>query len=102
MAHGDAVTHGNGGKLHGGTAGGPDAGLDGLGDLVQVHVTGNDLVIGTDHADEGPLQLLLGVAQGVKQGTVGGGGSPFLDDVRAHNEVPPQKQNQLSDFYCIV
>ena len=84
MAHGDAVTHGDGGELHRGAAGGPDAGLDGLGNLVQVHVAGDDLIVGTDHADERALQFLLGVAQGVEQRAVGGGGGPFFDDIAAH------------------
>ena len=69
VAHGDAVAHGDGGELHRRAAGGADARLDGLGDLVQVHVAGDDLVVGAHHADEGALQLLLGVAQGVEQGS---------------------------------
>ena len=84
MAHGDAVAHGDGGELHRGASGGTDAGLDSLGDLVQVHVAGDDLVVGTDHADERPLQLLLGIAQGIEQGAVGGGGGPFFNDIAAH------------------
>ena len=82
VAHGDAVAHGDGGELHRRAAGGPDAGLHGLGDFVQVHVAGNNLVIGADDADQRALQLLLGVAQGVKEGPVGG---PFdaLGDVAA-------------------
>ena len=35
-----------------GIACGPDTGLYSLGDLVQPHVAGDDLVIGADHADE--------------------------------------------------
>ena len=77
VAHGDAVAHGDGGELHRGAAGGPDAGLHRLGDLVQVHVAGDDLVVGAHHADEGPLQLLLGVAQGIEQGAVGGALNPL-------------------------
>ncbi len=36
----------------------PDAGLDGLGDLVQVHVAGHDLAVGAHHADQRAFQLL--------------------------------------------
>ena len=86
VAHGDAVAHGNGGELHGGAAGGTDSSLDRLGNLVQVHVAGDDLIVGTDHADEGTLQFLLGVAQGVEQGAVGGGGGAFLNDITAHRK----------------
>ena len=84
MAHGDAVAHGDGGELHRRSAGGPDAGLDCLGNLVQIHVAGYDFVIGAHHTDQRPLQLLLGIAQGVEQGTVGGGGDSLFDDVRMH------------------
>ena len=72
MAHGDAVAHGDGGELHRRAPGAPDAGFDGFGDFVQVHVAGNDLIVGADHADEGALQLLLGIAQGVEEGAVWG------------------------------
>ena len=84
MSHGDAVAHGDGGELHRGASGGTDAGLHRLGDLIQVHVAGDDLVVGTDHADERPLQLLLGIAQGIEQGAVGGGGGPLFNDIAAH------------------
>ena len=72
VAHSDAVAHGDGGELHRRAPGTPDAGLDRLGNFVQIHVAGDDLIVGADHADEGALQLLLGVAQGVKEGAVGG------------------------------
>ena len=84
VAHGDAVAHGDGGELHRRAAGGADARLDGLGDLVQVHVAGDDLVVGAHHADEGALQLLLGVAQGVEQGAVGGALHALRHVVAAH------------------
>ena len=87
VAHGDAVAHGDGG----GAAGGADAGLHGLGDLVQVHVAGDDLVIGADHADQGALQLLLGIAQGIEQGAVGGGGDAFFHNVRTHTKNSSSK-----------
>ena len=84
MTHGDAVAHSDGGELHRGASGGPDAGLNSLGDLVQVHVPGDDFVIGANHTDEWALQLLPGVTQGIEQRAVGGGGSPFFHNVRAH------------------
>ena len=86
MAHGDAVAYGDGGELHGGAAGGADAGFDGFGDLVQIHVAGNDFVIGADHADQRALQLFLGVSQSVEQGAVWGGRNAFFDYVTAHDE----------------
>ena len=89
VAHGDAVAHSDGGELHRGAAGGTDSGLDSLGNLVQVHVAGDDLIVGTDHADEGTLQLLLGVAQGVEQGAVGGGRHALFDHIASHWKKPP-------------
>ena len=41
-----------------------DAGLDRVGDAAQVDVAGDDLALGVDDADEGPLHLLVGEAQG--------------------------------------
>ena len=70
MAHGDAVAHADGRDQDGGASGHFHTGLDGVGDLIQVHVAGHDLAVGTHHADEGPLQLLRGVAQSVKQAPV--------------------------------
>ena len=103
VTHGDAVAHGDGGELHRGAAGGPDAGLHRLGDLVQVHVAGDDLVIGAHHADEGPLQLLLGVAQGIEQGAVGGALHALRHVVAAHRENLLQKNgHKLYDNTCIV
>ncbi len=84
VAHGDAVAHGDGGELHRSASGGPDAGLDRLGNLVQVHVAGDNLVVGADHPDHRPLQLLLGVAQGVEQRAVRRGGYALLHNIRAH------------------
>ena len=87
VAHGDAVAHGDGGELDGRAAGGPDAGLDGVGDLIQVHVAGDDLVIGADHADQRPLQLLPGKTQGIEQRAVGSGGNSGFDDVACHKRT---------------
>ena len=84
MTHGDAVAHGDGGEHNGGAPGGPDPGLHRLGDLIQVHVAGHDLVIGADHAHQGAGELLVRIAQGVQQRTVGGALHPGLDLFRTH------------------
>ena len=86
VAHGDAVAHGNGGELHRSAAGGADTRLHGLGDLVQIHVAGHDLIVGAHHADEGTLQLLLGVAQSIEQGAVGGAFHALGNIVAAHRK----------------
>ena len=89
MAHGDAVAHGDGRKHHRRAACGPDTGLYSLGDLVQPHVAGDDLVIGADHADEGPGKLLIGIAQRVKQAAVGRPLHAGLDLFRTHTLLLP-------------
>ena len=71
MAHGDAVADGNGGEDDGGAAGHGDAQLNGVNDLIQIDVAGNDLVIGADNGDEGALLFFLGQAKGVVKAAVG-------------------------------
>ncbi|SCJ47210.1 Uncharacterised protein [uncultured Blautia sp.] len=71
MAHGDAVAHADGGHHEGGTAGGLDAAFYRVGQLVQIHVSGNDVAVGADHSDQGLLQVLRRVAQGVEKAPVG-------------------------------
>ena len=66
MAHGDAIADTDGRDQDGGTTGHLHTGLDGIGDLVQIHVPGHDLAVGAHHADERALQLLRGIAQRVK------------------------------------
>ena len=66
MAHGDAIADTNGGDQDGGAARHLHTGLDGIGDLIQIHVAGHDLAVSADHADQRALQLLGGVTQCVK------------------------------------
>ncbi len=54
-----------------------NAGLDGIGDLVQIHVAGDDLTVGTHHTDEGAVQLFRGVAQCIEQASVGRAPNPW-------------------------
>ena len=62
MTHGNAVAHANGRDQDGGAACHLNAGLYGIGDLVQIHMAGHDLAVGAHHADQRALQLFLGVA----------------------------------------
>ena len=71
MTHGDAIAYTDGGDQDGGTTGHLHTGLDSLGDLIQIHVSGHNLAVSAHHADEGALQLLRGVAQRIKQAAVG-------------------------------
>jgi hypothetical protein len=51
MAHGDAVADADGGDEDGGAARHLDTSLDRIGDLVQIHVAGDDLAVSGYHAD---------------------------------------------------
>ena len=84
VVHGDAVADADGRELDGGAAGHADAGLHRLGDLVQVHVAGNDLIFGADHADDRPVQFLLGQAQGPEQGAMGNAVYAAFHQVTSH------------------
>ncbi len=66
MTHGDAVAYADGGDEDGRTTGHLHTGLDGIGDLVQIHVPGHDLAVGAHYADERALQLLRGITQCVE------------------------------------
>ena len=67
MTHGDAVTDSNGREHHGYTARFRHSQLHGIHDLVNVHVTGHNLIVRTDDAHHGFLHLLLGKTQSVKK-----------------------------------
>ena len=85
MAHGDTVAHRDGGEHDGHTACHGDTHLDSLGDLVQVHVAGNDLIIGTDDTDHGTSSLFLCIAESIEQTPVGSCGDTFFDRITLHN-----------------
>ena len=87
VAHGDAVAHGDGREHDGGAPRHADARLHRLYNLVQIHVTGDDLVLGGHNADEGAVQLLLGVPQRIEQGAVGGPLHAFGHVVASHGRV---------------
>ena len=88
VVHGDAVADADDGELDGRAAGHADAGLDRLGDLVQMDVAGDDLVLGVGDADHGPVDLLVGEAHGLEQGAVGGFLQAFFHQVAAHATAP--------------
>ena len=74
------------------------AGLDGVGDLIQIHVAGDDLAVGAHHTDEGAVQLFRGVAQGVKQASVGRALRAFCHIVTSHFILLIQKSTGISSF----
>ena len=66
VSHGDAVANRNCGKYYGSTACHRHAELYGIYDLIEIHVSGDDLVIGADDTDQGAFLFFLGESQGVK------------------------------------
>ena len=71
VSHGDAVTDCDRRENHRCTASHGNAHLNGIDDLVDVHVSRYDLVVGGDNADQRTLHLFLGHSQCVEQGTLG-------------------------------
>ena len=70
MPHGDTVTDADGGDEDRGAARHAHTGLDGVGNLVEVGVAGDDLTVGGNNADQRAVQLLRGVAQRIEQAAV--------------------------------
>src|SRR5699024_4342768 len=74
---------------------------DGVGQFVQVHVAGHDLAVSRHHADQGAVQLFGGVAQGVKQASVGGALRAFGHVVASHRNNLLEKQSAGSGGRCV-
>ena len=94
VVHGDAVAHADGGDLEGHAASHVDAGLHGFADLIEVVVTGDDVVAGVEHRDKRALQLLVGQAVGLEQAAVRGARNAASDGVAAKLHANP------SSFFC--
>ncbi len=88
MIHGDAVTHPNGTEFDGCPPGVTNPGLDGLGDLVQMDVAGNDLIGRVGHPDEGAVQFGLGVTHGLEKRSVWGFFNALFHGITAHLGSP--------------
>ena len=89
MPHGDAVAHCDGRKYDGGSPCHGYSLLDCLHDLIQIHMAGNNLIVRADDPYQGPLHLLLGKAQGVKQRTVRGLLFALCHGITSHSIHPP-------------
>ncbi len=70
MPHRNPVTHGNRRKYNRGTPRHRHAHLDGVYNLIKVHMSRHDLVVGTDNPHERAVKFLLCHAERVKEGTV--------------------------------
>ena len=67
MTHRDAVTDTDRRNHDRGSTGHSDAGLDCLGDLIQMHMAWYDLTVRGNHADERLSQFFLGISHRVEQ-----------------------------------
>ena len=88
MVHGDAVAYADGVDLERGAAGQPHARLDGVGDLLEVDVAGDDLVLGGDDRHERSLELLVGEPVGFEEAAVGRSRQPLLDGIASQVHGP--------------
>ena len=71
------------------TPGGPDPGLHCLGDLIQVHVPRNDLIIRADNTYQRLVHLFFCQTQCIKQGSVGSLLHPLLYCITFHSLFLP-------------
>ena len=53
--------------------------FDGFGDFVQIHMPGDDFIIGGNDADERLADFLIGQTEGIEQRAVGGAFHALLD-----------------------
>ena len=71
MSHGNAVTDGNGRKHEGRSARHCHSQLHSFNDLIQIHMSRNDLIVGAHNPDQRPLSLFLGDSERIEQASVG-------------------------------
>ena len=53
--------------------------FDGFGDFIQIHMPGDDFIIGGNDADERLADFLIGQTEGIEQRAVGGAFHALLD-----------------------
>ena len=86
VAHSDAVADTDGGDEDGGAARHAHTGLDGIGNLVQMGVAGDNFAVGGNNANQRAVKLLRRVAQRIEQASVGCPFRAFFDVIAVHNE----------------
>ena len=95
VIHGQAVAHADGRDLERHAAGHVDAGLDRLADLVEVVVTGDDIVAGVEHRDKRPRNLLIGKSVGLQQTAVRGACNALFHGIAAKLHKLPSSLSSL-------
>ena len=84
MVHRDAVADADRGHLGRRAAAHADARLDGIGDVLQVHVAGDDVGLRAHYRDKRLSELLVGEAVGLEQAAVRGACQSLLDRIASH------------------
>ena len=84
VSHSDAVADSDSREHDRNTAGKRDALFDSVDDLIEVHVSGDDIVFRADDTDQRFFQFFVGQAECVKQGAVRCGLRAFFDFVTSH------------------
>ena len=85
VAHRQAVAHGDGRKDDRHTAGQGHPLLDRFGDLVEVHVPRNDVVLGVDDADERLADFFVAQAERLQKAALGSGIDAFGKRITTHD-----------------
>ncbi len=99
VPHGDPIADADDVELQGDAASQADASFDGLGDLVQVDMARDELVVGIGNADDRTLQLLWRQSQGVQQAPVWSALESSLHLITVHVVSPfPRARRQASPF----
>ena len=70
VAHGDSITDGDSRNHDRGSSRHGNSHLNGLNDLIQIHMARYNLIIGTDDTDERTLHLFFRHSEGIEQGAV--------------------------------
>ena len=81
VVHGDAVADADGVHLHRSAARHADACLHGIGDGLEMHVSGNDFVLGGNDRDERAVEFFVGQAVGLEKAAVRRTRKAFLDGI---------------------
>jgi hypothetical protein len=84
MAHGHPIANSYSLELEGHASRGADAGFDRLCQLVQMYMSGNELIPGVDYSDERAPDLLICQASGLEQRPVRRSFSAHLSDITPH------------------
>ena len=102
MTHCNAVAYSDRGNQHRESAGLGYAQLDCFGDLVEVHMPGNDFIVGTDHCNERLFHLFLRHAERIPQRSVRGLLKALLHCITSHY-IPllPENTFQMPKRYQI-